>query len=286
MAWLIVFGVIMSIMIPLYTPNQFEIAKSRDLLPLRCKYCQKTFLKPKHYIMSNLSPKQRSTGDFCSIKCSSSFNIKLIKCKCLQCNKEIFRQPSQMGKNTFCSCSCSAKYYNAFRIKPKIIKPPKPPRIPNKCLVCFKPTFNSKYCCGRCRNTDLNKFIRGSRSKAELILYNELKIHFPNFTILANDRQILDGLELDIYIKELNLAIEWNGIFHYEPIRGLNGLEKIQKKDSIKIAKCKALNIELIVICDRTSHLKFIKETVGKLILQIEKLAERVGIAPTLDYSI
>jgi hypothetical protein len=65
---------------------------------------------------------------------------------------------------------------------------------------------------------------------------------------------------LDIYIPEINFAIEWNGIYHLEPIKGDDMFQKILQKDNKKIELCKELGISLLVISDRTSHKKFIEE--------------------------
>ena len=55
-------------------------------------------------------------------------------------------------------------------------------------------------------------------------LYPKLDIHF--------NRKDTIGSELDIYIPSLNLAVELNGIFHYEPIFGKDKLSKIKTNDA------------------------------------------------------
>ena len=47
---------------------------------------------------------------------------------------------------------------------------------------------------------------------------------------------------------------------------------------------CKNLGINLIVVCDRTSHKKFIEETADDIVEKLKqyKLARMVGNAPTL----
>lgn len=104
-----------------------------------------------------------------------------------------------------------------------------------------------------------------NRSKAEILLESRLLATFPQLDLSFNDRTILKGLELDVYIQKLKLAIEWNGIFHYKDIKG-NVLEKIQIKDKFKVEKCKELGIELIVIEDLTSNPKFIDIQIEKII--------------------
>lgn len=58
---------------------------------------------------------------YCSQECSHKGNVKLIKCKCANCGKTIFKTPHKLkqskSKNVFCSHSCSASYNNTFREK-------------------------------------------------------------------------------------------------------------------------------------------------------------------------
>lgn len=261
-------------------------------------------------------------GSFCCKSCSDKHKSCLHRVDkvCFLCSKSINILLKECKDKNFCSRSCSAKYFNSFRKKPVTHKQskkelnicnccgsltknrlyctdlcrnkymhltPKPKRIkqikvPNKCLHCKKDTFNPKYCSGTCRNNALNKYKNGSKSKAEKVLCEKIKLNFPQWNILENNRTILDGLELDIYIPHLKLAIEWNGIFHLEPIRGQEVLQKIINKDNRKQELCKEKGISLLVISDRTSHKKFIEETTNKLIekLKLIENAELHGIEP------
>ena len=54
--------------------------------------------------------------------------------------------------------------------------------------------------------------------------------------------------ELDIYIPELKLAFELNGIFHYESIYGSEKLNQIQNNDNRKFQACLEQGIELCII--------------------------------------
>ena len=82
---------------------------------------------------------------------------------------------------------------------------------------------------------------------------------------------MLDGLELDIYIPNINFAIEWNGIYHYKNIRE-NLLEKTQEKDKRKVKKCSELNIDLYVVKDLVSSKKFIDKSINNIIEYINKI--------------
>jgi hypothetical protein len=61
-------------------------------------------------------------------------------------------------------------------------------------------------------------------------LYPSLEFHF--------NRKDTINSELDIYIPSLKLAFELNGIYHYEPIHGVEKLATIQNNDSRKLQAC------------------------------------------------
>ena len=52
----------------LYTTEEFNQAKSRDLIVLKCEKCNKDFNKSKHYVQANL---KNDGGKYCSRKCAN-----------------------------------------------------------------------------------------------------------------------------------------------------------------------------------------------------------------------
>lgn len=91
-----------------------------------------------------------SNNLYCSKKCFYEYNNpKLVFCK--NCNKEFYKQPSQIknGRNNFCSRSCNAKYTNS------------------------------------------NKKHGNRRSKLESYLENQLNKLFPNLQILYNNKEVI-----------------------------------------------------------------------------------------------
>lgn len=72
-------------------------------------------------------------------------------------------------------------------------------------------------------------------------LLNLLAIEFPLYTIISqHSPKWLNGQRFDIFIKELNIAIEYNGIQHFEPIDffgGNEGLARTQFLDNQKREK-------------------------------------------------
>jgi hypothetical protein len=207
-------------MIPLYTKEEFEHAKSRKKLPLKCHNCEKTFYKSKNLIMLDLShnrSKDRKHSGFCSQKCAHDFLYTPTIVKCKQCGKEFKKMPNQIKKypNHFCCQSCSAIYNNSHKTK-------------------------------------------GTRvSKLEKWLQSVLSKTYPNLEIHFNRKDAING-ELDIYVPALKVAFELNGIFHYEPIYGIDKLSSIQTNDNRKMQACLENGIELCVI--DSSSLSYFKE--------------------------
>jgi hypothetical protein len=124
--------------------------------------------------------------------------------------------------------------------------------------------FCSKSCAAKYNNT--HKVKGNRRSKLEVWLEGRLKTIFPTLEINYNYKEAINA-ELDIYIPSLKLAFELNGIFHYEPIYGLEKLASIQNNDSRKFQACVEKGIELVII--DTSHENYFKEKSFKKYLDI-----------------
>nr|DAD66539.1 MAG TPA: hydrolase [Myoviridae sp. ctPuP5] len=207
-------------MIPKYTQEEYLTAKSKDLLPLLCKHCNKIFYIQKHYITKIINNTSKTnTLNFCSKTCSGAFKNKSHILNCTLCNKEITVKNKDFKKsksgNHFCSQSCAAIYNNAHKTKGT------------------------------------------RRSKLEQYLEEKLKLTYPQLEILFNDKKAINS-ELDIYIPSLKLAFELNGIFHYEPIFGESKFNSIQQNDANKFQKCQEHGISLCII--DTSSQKYFKE--------------------------
>lgn len=90
----------------------------------------------------------------------------------------------------------------------------------------------------------------GEAWTSETILYYLVRSLLPGRIILRHHRpDFLEGLELDIYIPELKIGIEYQGIQHYKPVRhwgGNKALKKCKERDYRKREICKRHNIKLI----------------------------------------
>ena len=124
------------------------------------------------------------------------------------------------------------------------------------------------FCCQSCAATYNNTHKKHGhrRSKLESYLEKQLIILYPNLEIHFNKKDAINS-ELDIYIPSLKLAIELNGIFHYEPIYGAEKLSQIQNNDNRKFQACLERGIELCII--DTSKISYFKESTSKPILDI-----------------
>lgn len=114
---------------------------------------------------------------------------------------------------------------------------------------------------------DWSHLIGNSRSGSELEIYDFVKEHLDeNLEIIQGDRKVLKGKELDIYIPNLNLAIEYCGLYWHnenspEP-RGYNYHYN-------KMKDCEKESVRLITIFEdeweeRRSQVKnFLKSVLG-----------------------
>lgn len=93
----------------LFTNEELESAKSKDLLPLECLVCGKTFFETKHYIKSHIiNPHSPATGNCCSQKCANVKQIKnkIINKNCPKCGNE-FIAITGKDEKSYCSSKCA-----------------------------------------------------------------------------------------------------------------------------------------------------------------------------------
>ena len=232
---------------PLYTPTEFDRAKSRDKLSFECEHCHAPFYVTKNEIQKSVARHKsnnprRNSLKYCSKRCSHSgrHNGEYFSCK--TCGKTVYRTPKELKKvrHTFCSSSCSAKYHNAHKTT-------------------------------GCR-----------RSKLEMWIEKELSRKYPLLSIKYNKTEDINA-ELDIFIPSLKLAFELNGIFHYEPIFGLDKLKSHQFNDNRKFQACLESGIELCII-DTSSQRKFTPKASERFIDIVENIIQKkMGYATSTD---
>lgn len=206
---------------PLFNFNDLDGYKGNTQLPFECENCTKTFYKIPKDIRLAMTINVRGDGPrFCSIQCCGLFNITTIKDTCANCGKDIVVFPSDKKKSKSGRSFCN-----------------------HSCAA----TYNNTH-----------KTTGYRRSKLEKWLEIKFKETYSSIEILYNDKTTINS-ELDFYIPSLSLAIELNGIFHYEPIYGVKKLDEIQNNDKRKFQACIERGIELVII-DTSQH-KYVKES-------------------------
>jgi hypothetical protein len=203
---------------------EFSVWKCRDQKIFRCDNCIKT--------RSEMIKEEKITNSFkenqARIKqCKYCLNdFETINLSILYCSNKCKKDNQKIQYNHICK-GCNINYTSE--------------------------RSDSIYCSGSCRSTNLrlstyaHKASGKSRSKIELYLEEKLPKDFPDIIFNFNDKQAI-GSELDIYIPQLKIGIELNGIVHYEPIYGESTLIRTQNNDKKKMINCANLGIELIVI--------------------------------------
>ena len=219
---------------PLYTETEFKTAKSRNLLPLECLHCRKTFHKTKADIQRGFNPLHFAVVSFCSHKCQREHETPPILVICSHCKTQFKKTASQSKRsksgNHFCSRSCSGTYNN------------------------------------------LHKKHGTRRSKLEKWLEEQLTTLYPDLEIHFNRKDAIES-ELDIFIPSLRLAFELNGIYHYEPIHGQDKLNSIQSNDHRKMLACAERNIEMCSI-DTSSFKYFKEQRTMKFLKIIQDIID------------
>ena len=85
---------------------------------------------------------------------------------------------------------------------------------------------------------------------SETRLFNIIKKLFPNMKVERHFRPYyLKGLELDIFIGDLKLGLEYQGKQHFEPVKHWGGKKahaELKKRDTKKKKLCKSLGISII----------------------------------------
>ncbi len=206
-------------MIPKFDLKNFEKLKNNEII-LECEFCHILFSSTKKIV-------RRALG---ITKHHKTTALKFCSRKCYG-----YSSRTRISLNCF---ECD----NPVTRFPKDLK-----RVTN--------VFCSKSCSAI--NSNKNKKTGNNRSQMEVWIEEEINKIF-NLDIKFNNREICNGMELDIYIPILNLAFELNGIFHYSPIFGEDKLKIIGDRDLKKISECVSRGIDLVVI-DTSDSKKFDK---------------------------
>ena len=162
--------------------NDLHKYKCKDPIPFSCEYCNKTFYRTKGNVQRWIKGTKAITC--CSKKCLNKKQCTYKTLKCTQCNNPVTRQLSDLRNTSFCTHSCSAKYWNVHRKWSK--------------------------------NTNRSKLERWLESQLT-ILYPNLEIHYnKNTTINAELDIYIPSLKLAF---ELNGIFHYEPIFGEEKLK-------------------------------------------------------------------
>jgi len=212
-------------------PNNYE----NDYI-INPSYCQQCNIP--------LSYKQRN-NKFCSHACSAIFTNK----ERTENGYIITEEHKQKISLKLKGISHNYKYTSKNKLRPEYTKV-------SFCVICNKYFIgNRKTCSDNClsiRYSNIGKDNASKtikRSKQEIELYNLCKNHFTNVT---HNTQFFNGWDADILIHDINLAILWNGPWHYQEMDGLqHSLKQVQNRDNIKINEIQKLGWNYIIFEDR-----------------------------------
>lgn len=181
-----------------------------------CVICGKEFEYKKHI--------HRKTKKTCSKECASQLisNIKTNKTKsiCKICNKEFEHKKSKSPR--FCSIQCKAASQQGkqdYQIQLDLERIQKKYEDGMSCETIGR-EFGVNKKLIRSRLVDLGITLRdGYYSSVEDEIIEWLS-SLGIINIIKGDKSVLEGKELDIYIPDYNLAIEYNGLYWHSELRG------------------------------------------------------------------
>lgn len=185
-----------------------------------CQVCGKEFFSQKK--------DQKNCSYSCSNRSGSFYFTNPSYCEWC---KKLYYRPSPSKVHKFCSKKCEFEYRRKDRIHVQ-------------CKICQKDMYVSfsnrkkKYCSRKCMGVDVR--IRNVartpqyRSFGECVILCLLRKNYTNLEFVSNERNVLDGYEIDIWIPELKSGIEYNGIHHFQPVYGQKTYENTIRKDKLK----------------------------------------------------
>lgn len=185
-------------------------------------------------------------------KLSSFKSREKLPIECSVCSSVFYKQKNEIqkiikgsyhGSGLYCSLKCKGKKdskqikLSCTFCKKEISKAPNSITENNFCSLSCHAKFQHA-----------NKKTGFRRSKAEIYLTSLIQNDFPAMDVETSNRNLLNGLEIDILIPSIKLAIELNGPVHYYPIFGQTKFAKIVENDSKKISSLIKMQYGVIIV--------------------------------------
>ena len=208
----------------------------------------------------------------CNGKIQLSKKEHVIEKNCLFC-KIVFKP--KINRTKYCSMNCSAKATaNVVKETKKKRNPLKYEEKNKECIICKKELQRkgaiscSHECSVALQRTEeyreraktygskggkISVTSQQRRSKNEAYFAELCEKHFGKEKVLTN-QPIFDGWDADVILPSLNLAILWNGVWHYKQISKTQSLEQVQVRDKIKMDVIERHGYKPYVIIDMGKH--------------------------------
>jgi len=240
--------------------------------PQKCKVCD-TIFTPK-----------RSDNVFCSIACANIASGTFFgnRPKCEQCGHEIDR-PCPSKTHRFCSKTCEMEYRRRDRVTITC-------EICGTTFQCQKSrSKNRRFCSRKCMGVDVKKRVINRtpqyRSFGECAIICLLRKNYPTLKVDGCNRDVLNGYELDIWLPELKVGIEYNGPHHYKPTYGIDVFEKTKASDARKREIAAEKNIRVITINANTNISRTSKTKISKM---FDQCRQEIGLPPPtiIDFTV
>jgi hypothetical protein len=111
---------------------------------------------------------------------------------------------------------------------------------------------------------------------SETELYYKIKNTFPEYEVIHHaSPEWLGRQHLDIYFPQLNIAVEYQGLQHYEPVDffgGVEAFEKNKERDERKRKLCIQNDCHLIYVKENYNFEIVLAEIKNKIILPKRQL--------------
>lgn len=266
-----------------YSYDNVQYKNSLTKIKIYCNECNEIFLQTPgmhlsgHGCLSCSGFKKYSNEEFANKAIQihgEKYNYSLVdyvntekkvKIKCLTCNEIFLQRPhNHLGGQGCPNCSYKSKFKNTndFILKAKQIHGEKyiydlvdyqhhRQKVKIKCNKCNQ-IFEQKphnhlsgQGCPKCNES------KGEIKVAQHMTEKNIRfIPQKTFQTLRN----IKLLKCDFYLEDLNLLIEYDGEYHYKPVRGSTpeqkqkNLEDVQRRDKIKDEWARKNNIPLLRI--------------------------------------
>lgn len=243
-----------------YCSKECKSNSRKKEVNVKCVQCSKDFITYPGKIRRN------KIGVFCSSECYDIYKKETwrkVELVCPTCNKQFTKKSGliKYGKSIrpetdfFCSKECHSISMKTDASVIHIVK----------CDHCkveiqrpwkFLKNQDLHFCNKSCRASYFCKLYNTGhqRSQLELKIEQHIKNKYPDLVLNVNDRDMLNGLELDFYIPSLQLAIEINGPAHFKSIYGDESLIRTQRHDLIKQKWCTKNGIRLLTVTDLLNY--------------------------------